>query len=374
MHPLRDITVHRNGLRRVPCHGSAAVRAALEGDTMSQPPPWDQGQPSPQGQPDRNQPDQDQPPPWPAIDQPPSRPSGDQPPAWPSAGQAPSWPSGGQPPADQPSGGQPPGGQLPGGQPPAWPSVGAGQGQPPSWPTPGQSSPPPPSWPAGGVNQPPPSSWLPPGQPPYPGPGYSYGYGPRPPRRIRRPRFLSAIITLGVIIVLGVVVGNVSRSHESVSVSVTPFPSGASASAGHQEPPGKVGSSFELKDGSGNVYRVTLAEVIDPANGENQFSVPGVGKRFVGLVFRVKALTGSPKDEDANNDAVVIGGNGQNYSADFDGIAGYTNFAHGVIHVSPGETVKGSVTFQLPKGVTVSKVQWTALSGFGSTVVWIVHG
>jgi hypothetical protein len=246
-------------------------------------------------------------------------------------------------------------------QPPAWPSGESGQGQPPSWPTPGQSPPPPPSWP-------------PAGQPPYPGPGYTYGYGPRPPRFRRRPRLLGAIITLGAIIVVGVVVGNLGKSHENVSVSVTPFPSGTSASAGHQEPPGRIGSSFELKDGSGNLYRVTLTKVIDPAEGENQFTVPDAGKRFVGLVFRVKALTGSPQDEDANNNAVIIGSNGQNYAADFDGIAGYTNFDHGAIHVSKGETVTGSVTFQLPKDVKVSTVQWTALSGFGSTVEWIGPG
>jgi hypothetical protein len=261
-------------------------------------------------------------------------------------------------------------------QPPPW-----DQGQSPHQGRPSQQQrdqSPPPSWPAGGANQPPPppGAWPPAGQPPNPGPGpgYTYGYGPRPPRPRRRPRFLGAIITLGVIIVLGVVVGNISRSHKSASVSVTPFPSGASASAGHREPPGQVGSSFELKDGSGNAYQVTLTKVIDPAEGENQVTVPDSGKRFVGLVFRVKALTGSPKDEDANNDAVVIGGNGQNYSADFDGIAGYTNFTQGAIHVSQGETVTGSVTFQLPNGVTVSTVQWTALSGFGSTVEWIVPG
>jgi hypothetical protein len=177
-----------------------------------------------------------------------------------------------------------------------------------------------------------------------------------------------------VIIVLGVVVGNLGKSHENVSVSVTPFPSGTSASAGHQEPPGRIGSSFELKDGSGNLYRVTLATVIDAAKGGNQFTVPDAGKRFVGLVFRVKALTGSPRDEDANNNAVIIGSNGQSYPADFDGIAGYTNFDHGAIHVSTGETVTGSVTFQLPKDVRVSTVQWTALSGFGSTVEWIEPG
>jgi hypothetical protein len=179
---------------------------------------------------------------------------------------------------------------------------------------------------------------------------------------------------LAVIIVLGVVVGNLGKSHQNVSVSVTPFPSGTSASAGHQEPPGRIGSSFELKDGSGNLYRVTLTKVIDPAKGENQFTVPDAGKRFVGLVFRVMAVTGSLRDEDANNNAVVIGSNGQTYSADFDGIAGNTNFHHGAIQVSTGETVTGSVTFQLPKDVKISTVQWTALSGFGATVEWIGPG
>jgi Domain of unknown function (DUF4352) len=118
---------------------------------------------------------------------------------------------------------------------------------------------------------------------------------------------------------------------------------------------------------------VTLAKVIDPAKGEDQLAVPDDGKRFVGLIFRVKALTGSPQSEDANNNAVVIGGNGQTYSADFDGIAGYTNFDDGTIRVAQGETVTGSVTFQVPNGVTVSHVTWTALSGFGSMVEWIVH-
>jgi hypothetical protein len=303
---------------------------------MSQPPPWDNGQQSHpgQGQPEGQPSDLGQPSPWP---------SGNQPPAWPSGGvaqgQPPSWPSGNQP--------------------PSWPTG----DQPPSWPTPDPPPPPPP----------PPPSWPPGGQPPYPGPGYTYGQ--RPPRfRRRRPRFIGAIILLGLIIGLGVVVGKISRSHEADSVSVTPFSSDTSASAGQLEPPGKIGSSFDLKDGSGSLYQVTLATVIDPATGENQFTVPEGGKRFVGLVFKVKALTGSPQTEDANNDAVVIGGDAQTYSADFGGIAGHTNFDHGMIRVAQGETVTGSVTFQVPNGVTVSKVKWTALSGYGSTAEWIVHG
>ncbi len=168
-------------------------------------------------------------------------------------------------------------------------------------------------------------------------------------------------------------VRNVTTSHNAVSI--TPFPSASGGLAtGRQAPPGRIGSQFDLGDGSGNVYRVTLVKVIDPAKGVDQFSSPDRGKRFVGLIFTVKALTGSPQNEDANNDAVVVGGNGQTYSADFDGIAGYTNFDGGAIHVAQGDTVTGSVTFQVPNGVAVSKVQWTALSGFGTTVEWNLRG
>jgi hypothetical protein len=228
-------------------------------------------------------------------------------------------------------------------------------------------------WPPGGAGQGPPPGWPPGGQPPYPGPGYSYGYGPRPPRFSRRRPFRGALIGLGLFIVFGFVVRGITASHNPVSV--TPFSSANGVLAtGRLAPPGKVGAQFDLQDGKGDTYRVALVKVIDPARGADQFSSPDSGKRFVGLVFKIKALTGSPQNEDANNDAVLVGGNGQNYPADFDGIAGYTNFDSGTIHVAQGETVTGAVTFQVPDGITVSKVQWSALSGFGMTAEWDLHG
>jgi hypothetical protein len=277
---------------------------------MSQPPPWDEGQPPNQGQP-----------------------------SWPSAGQPPSWPSAGQ----------------------------QQQQQQPS------------SWPAGGMSQDPPPPWPPAGQPPYPGPGHTHGHGPRPPRfrfsRFgRRHPFRGVLIALGLFIVFGFVVRNLTTSHNAVPI--TPFPSASgSLATGLQAQPGKVGSPFDLRDGHGNTYRVTMVKVIDPARGADQSSSPDAGKRFVGLVFRIRALTGSPQNEDADSNAVLVGGNGQTYSADYsDGIAGYTNFDSGSIHVAQGNTVTGAVTFQVPDGVTISKIQWSALSGFGSMVEWNVHG
>jgi hypothetical protein len=249
-------------------------------------------------------------------------------------------------------------------QPPGDQGQSPDQDQPrsPSWPSPGEL----PSWPSG--NQPP--SWPPAGQPPYPGPGYTYGYGPRPPRFRRRHPFRGGLIALGLFVVLGIVVRAAAGGHNAVSTATFPSASATASLA----PPGKLGTPFDLKDGSGNTYQVTLVKIIDPARGAGQSSSPDSGKRLVGAVFRIKALTGSPQNEDANSDAVLVGGNGQHYPADFSDVAGYTSFDSGTIHVAQGDTVTGAVTFQVPDGVTVSKVQWGALSGFGSTVEWNVAG
>jgi hypothetical protein len=277
------------------------------------------------------------------MSQPPPRDEGRSP----EHGQAPSWPSAGQPPA-WPGGGQP--------QPPAWPTEGQPQPSSGSSDEPGQGLPPPP------------------GQPPYPGPGRVYGDGSGPSRFSGRHPFRGILIALVFFVVLGVVVRAATGSH-SVAGAAMPFPSDSgNLATGRQAPPGRVGSSFDLRGSGGNTYQVTLVKVVDPAQGAGQLGSPGSGKRLVGLVFRIKALTGSPQDEDADTDAVLVGGNGQNYSAEFSGIAGYTNFDDGIIRVAQGDTVTGAVAFQVPAGVMVSAARWSALSGFGSMVEWDLAG
>jgi hypothetical protein len=178
---------------------------------------------------------------------------------------------------------------------------------------------------------------------------------------------------LGLFIAFGFAVRGLTSHHKSASVTVSPPPS-IGLHTGLQGPPGVVGASFTLDDGTGSAYRVTLVEVIDPAHGANQFDTPGSGKRFVGLVFRIKALSGNLQGEDANNDAVLVGANGKDYPAALNRIAGYGNFHDGAIQAAPGDTVTGAVAFQVPDGVKVSTVQWTALSGFGPMVEWSVNG
>lgn len=220
-----------------------------------------------------------------------------------------------------------------------------------------------------------------PGGQQYPGPGYGYRPpppGPQPPRR-RRKRHLVRNIFAGIGgAVVAIIAISTLASHGS-GVSTTP--SGTSSGAAAPSPAAtakaavaRVGSYFDVKDSSGDTYRVTLVKIIDPAQGADQFTTPDSGKRFVGAVFTIKALSGSPQNEDANNDAAVVGRNGQTYTADLGDIAEYTNFSNGSINVAQGGTSTGAVVFQMPNGVKVREVQWTAAGGFGSTVQWQVRG
>lgn len=129
---------------------------------------------------------------------------------------------------------------------------------------------------------------------------------------------------------------------------------------------------YTVADSNGNKISVILTKVIDPAEGADQFTTPDSGNRFVGAVFAIAGISGTFSD-DANSDATLIASNGQTYSADFDSIAGYTNFDAGQYTVSAGENSVGAVTFQVPLAVTVSKIEWSANDGFGGTPAeWLV--
>jgi hypothetical protein len=164
----------------------------------------------------------------------------------------------------------------------------------------------------------------------------------------------------------------------SIAKTSTPPPAAAAPASSSTAPAptsslsGPVGTSYAVTDPSGNKMSVTLTQVIDPAQGADQFTSPQNGNRFVGAVFDIKGINGTVSD-DANNDATLIGSNGQTYTADFDSIAGYTNFNHGEYSVSAGESSVGAVTFQVPGAVTVSKVEWSANGGLGGAPAeWLI--
>jgi Domain of unknown function (DUF4352) len=124
---------------------------------------------------------------------------------------------------------------------------------------------------------------------------------------------------------------------------------------------GPVGTTYTVTstDSGGNQvqYSVTAGKVLDPATGADQFTTPDAGKRFVGVRFSITGISGYSSD-DSNNDAVILGSDGQTYQPDFSTISAGTNFNSGDFGVRAGQTQVGWVTFQVPDGVSVSSVQW----------------
>lgn len=116
---------------------------------------------------------------------------------------------------------------------------------------------------------------------------------------------------------------------------------------------------------------VKLVAVTDPAQGADQFSTPDAGMRFVGVELSITNKSKGADTSDANNNASVIGSNRQVYKADFNTIAGCTNFGSGQYTLPKGANEVGCVTFQIPTGITVSKVEWNPDSGFSTNdVTW----
>lgn len=166
----------------------------------------------------------------------------------------------------------------------------------------------------------------------------------------------------------------------SSSISNTPTSNAPAAqSSGATAPPATsapqlahVGSAIAVTDDQHNKANVTLAQVVDPAQGADSYTTPDNGKRFVAAKFVIAATSGTVHD-DANNDATIIGSDNQTYSADFSNIAGCTNFDSGNFTVAAGSSSTGCVVFQIPTGVTVSKVRFNVVSGFAdATAEWLV--
>jgi hypothetical protein len=166
--------------------------------------------------------------------------------------------------------------------------------------------------------------------------------------------------------------GTITKTPPPASTAPAALASTKAAPSPSNSLSGPVGTVYTVTDQSGNKISVTLTKVIDPAPGADQFNTPGNGNRFVGAVFTITGISGTFSD-DANNDATLIGSNGQTYIFDVGSIAGYTNFNNGLYNVSAGENSVGAVTFQLPLTVKVTKIEWSANGGFGGAPAeWLV--
>jgi hypothetical protein len=147
----------------------------------------------------------------------------------------------------------------------------------------------------------------------------------------------------------------------------------STASQGHATLPG-IGSTLTVLNQDKQYEAVKLVAVLDPAQPGNSYLTPDSGKRFVGVQLQITNQSNGTDSSDANSNTSVVGSNKQVYSADFDPIAGCTNFSNGGYTLPKGASDVGCVTFQVPTGVTIAKVEYNPNSGFSTNnAIWTLN-
>ncbi|MEU3574085.1 DUF4352 domain-containing protein [Kitasatospora sp. NPDC036755] len=128
--------------------------------------------------------------------------------------------------------------------------------------------------------------------------------------------------------------------------------------------PAKLGDTIALKGNDpADTADVTLVKVVDSAEGENEFTHPADGKRFVAVQFRIKASGKKAYSDVPGNCAKLLDAQGQAYGTTIADTTAGPSFQIPA-NIAPGESALGFVTFEVPKDAKLDKAQFGLDSGF----------
>ena len=108
----------------------------------------------------------------------------------------------------------------------------------------------------------------------------------------------------------------------------------------------------------------TLVRVVDPAQGADQYTTPSAGDRFVTTEFRI-VNTGNAFQPEPTSDATVFDTASHSFSSTYQDVQGCPAFANNLT-LTHGDTADGCVTFEVPTGSVLQKIQYSEQSGGGS--------
>ena len=199
--------------------------------------------------------------------------------------------------------------------------------------------------------------------------------GPGRMGRSMKFRYVAAGAALSVGVIAAAGSGGTSVSNAPVTTaagggSSATTAAGSSGTTATTSAVAHTGSTIAVA-GNNSKANVTLNQVIDPATGADSFSTPDNGKRFVGIKMTIQNTGSSTLNDDANITVSVIGSDNQSYTPDFNSIAECTNYDNGSYTLAANESVTGCTTFQLPTGITVTRVKYEPTSLGGTSGEWL---
>lgn len=207
-------------------------------------------------------------------------------------------------------------------------------------------------------------------------------YAASPVYRPRRGNFFSSHRALTIIggivaafILIGIVVGAAGNGNNPVANVPTTAGGTATTSGSTATTQPSNSHIMSFQDMNGVPYTVDLLNVTDPAKGSDQFNYPDPGNRFVSVLFKITDTGKQSTSDSADNNTTIVGSNNQTYQTDLSTVAGCTDFNSGSYQLNPGQSTTGCLTFQLPKAVSLKKIEWSPSSGFSNDFgTWDITG
>ena len=134
----------------------------------------------------------------------------------------------------------------------------------------------------------------------------------------------------------------------------------------------RIGS--EIRIGGAGGLAVTVQQVIDPVSTGDKYVTAKAGKRLVAVKLQIVNKGSSVNTGNSNSDVSLVGSDNQNATLFLYPITQCTNFSYGVYTLSPSASATGCVAFEIPNGVTVSKVQFVTFTGLSRNAgEWLVR-
>ncbi|NUS12076.1 MAG: DUF4352 domain-containing protein [Streptomyces sp.] len=126
-----------------------------------------------------------------------------------------------------------------------------------------------------------------------------------------------------------------------------------------------VGDTVTIAGSTDVELAITLKKWLPSAKSGDEFFTPDKGKMWVAGQFQIKNVGTTAYSDSPGNCVQAADAKGQRFDYFYvDSITAGPQLPS-TVDLTPGDTVLGWMVFEVPKGTTVTRVQYTPDSGFG---------
>ncbi|MFD5027006.1 DUF4352 domain-containing protein [Streptomyces sp. NPDC058373] len=177
-----------------------------------------------------------------------------------------------------------------------------------------------------------------------------------------RRQLATAAAAFATVLSLAACEAEVTATPDKPAAAGDEKPGKGAEQAEEKDPVAKVGDAITLTGFDDEKIEVTVVKVVDPAKSKDEFIVPDDGNRWLGVQVQLVNKGEKAYQDSPTNGMQVADADGQMFQTTFGEITAGPALSSDV-RLAPGAKALGWVTFDVPKGVTVTQVQVALNSG-----------